>query len=44
MVAFYQHLLNDKVSYAKALQLAKLDCINNGFLYLDWAGFVLISN
>ena len=44
MVAFYTHLLEDKVSYAEALQLAKLDCIKKGFLPLDWAGFVLIGN
>ena len=44
MVAFYKHLLEDKVSYAEALRLAKLDCIKKGFLPLDWAGFVLICN
>ncbi len=44
MEAFYNHLLNDKVSYAEALHLAKLDCIANGFLPIDWAGFVLIGN
>ena len=44
MVAFYKHLLEDKVSYAEALRLAKLDCIKKGFLPLDWAGFVLIGN
>jgi len=43
MVAFYKHLLEDKVSYAEALRLAKLDCINKGFLPLDWAGFILIG-
>ena len=43
MNAFYQHLLNEKVSYQKALQLAKLDCIQQGFLAMDWAGFILIS-
>jgi len=43
MVAFYKHLLEDKVSYAEALRLAKLDCIKKGFLPLDWAGFVLIG-
>ncbi|MDA3893518.1 MAG: CHAT domain-containing protein, partial [Salinivirgaceae bacterium] len=31
MVAFYKHLLEDKVSYAEALRLAKLDCIAKGF-------------
>ena len=44
MVAFYKHLLEDEVSYAEALRRAKLDCINKGFLPLDWAGFVLIGN
>lgn len=44
MVAFYKHLLEDKVSYAEALRLAKLDCIAKGFLPVDWAGFVLIGN
>lgn len=44
MVAFYKHLLEDKVSYAEALRLAKLDCIEKGFLPLDWAGFILIGN
>lgn len=43
MVAFYTHLLDDKVSYAEALRLAKLDCIEKGFLPLDWAGFILIG-
>lgn len=44
MVAFYTHLLEDKVSYAEALRLAKLDCIKKGFLPMDWASFVLIGN
>lgn len=44
MVAFYKHLLEDKVSYAEALRLAKLDCIEKGFLPMDWAGFVLIGS
>jgi len=43
MVAFYKHLLEDKVGYAEALRLAKLDCIEKGFLPLDWAGFILIG-
>ena len=43
MVAFYKHLFEDKVTYAEALRLAKLDCIKNGFLPLDWAGFILIG-
>jgi len=44
MVAFYKHLLEDKVSYAEALRRAKLDSIAKGFLPIDWAGFVLIGN
>lgn len=44
MVAFYKHLIEDKVSYAEALRRAKLDCIEKGFLPVDWAGFVLIGN
>jgi CHAT domain-containing protein len=44
MVAFYRHLLQDEVTYAEALRLAKLDCIKKGFLPIDWAGFVLIGN
>ncbi len=43
MLAFYEHLLNDNVSYAEALRRAKLDCIKKGFLPLDWAGFILIG-
>lgn len=42
MVAFYQHLLSG-MSYAEALQLAKLECISNGFLPTDWASFILIG-
>jgi CHAT domain-containing protein len=44
MVAFYTHLLEENVSYAEALRRAKLDCITNGFLPVDWAGFVIIGN
>jgi CHAT domain-containing protein len=44
MVAFYRHLLEDKVNYAEALRRAKLDCIEKGFLPVDWSGFVLIGN
>jgi len=44
MVAFYKHLLQDNVSYSEALRQAKLDCIEKGYLPLDWAGFVLIGN
>lgn len=43
MVLFYTHLL-DGNSYANALRLAKIDCIERGFLPLDWAGFVLIGS
>ena len=43
MVAFYKHLLEDKVSYAEALRRAKLDCITKGFSPMDWAGFILIG-
>jgi len=44
MVTFYKHLLQDNVSYSEALRLAKLECIKKGFLPIDWAGFILISN
>lgn len=44
MVAFYKHLLEDKVNYTEALRLAKLDCIKKGFLPIDWAGFVFIGS
>lgn len=43
MVAFYTHLLKGN-SYAEALKLAKIECINKGFIPTDWAGFVLIGN
>jgi len=43
MVQFYSHLLSKRVSYAEALRLAKLDCIQKGFSPIDWAGFVLIA-
>lgn len=43
MVTFYEHLLSKKITYTEALQLTKLDCINKGFLPIDWAGFVLIG-
>ncbi len=42
MTAFYSFLAEGK-SYADALRLAKLECIDKGFLFLDWAGFVLIG-
>ena len=44
MVSFYKHLLEDGVSYSEALRQAKLDCIEKGFLPMDWAGFVLIGS
>lgn len=44
MISFYKHLLEKEVTYAEALRLAKLDCIEKGFLPIDWAGFVLIGN
>ena len=43
MVSFYQHLLNGN-DYANSLRLAKLDCIAQGFLPINWAGFVLIGS
>lgn len=43
MIAFYKHLIEEKVSYAEALRLAKVDCIEKGFLSIDWAGFILIK-
>ena len=43
MLMFYRHVAmgND---YPEALRLAKLEAIENGFLPLDWAGFVLIGH
>ncbi|OYT10432.1 MAG: hypothetical protein B6I18_09175, partial [Bacteroidetes bacterium 4572_112] len=42
LTKFYSILISQSVSYGEALRLAKKECINNGFLTLDWAGFVLI--
>ncbi len=42
MTRFYSHILEDK-SYVHAIRLAKTDCIKQGFLPLDWAGFILIG-
>lgn len=42
MLLFYTYLLNGN-TYSQALRKAKLDCIQKGFLPLDWAGFVLIG-
>lgn len=43
MTAFYSHLLSENISYQEALKRAQLDCINKGYLAMDWAGFILIS-
>ncbi|PWE00861.1 CHAT domain-containing protein [Marinilabilia rubra] len=43
MEAFYSYLLEEDKSYKEALRLAKLNCIKEGYLPLDWAGFVLIG-
>lgn len=43
MIAFYNHLIHDACTYAEALQRAKLDCIKQGYLAMDWADFILIS-
>lgn len=43
MIAFYKHLLEGGETYDIALQLAKKDCIKQGLLPLDWAGFILIG-
>ena len=42
MIAFYQLLL-EGLSYEDALRKAKIQCINEGFLPVDWAGFVLVE-
>ncbi len=44
MVLFYEKMLKNGGDYRKALQDAKLECIKEGFLPMDWAGFVLIGN
>jgi CHAT domain-containing protein len=43
MLAFYKHLLEGGCDYNKALQMAKQDCIKQGLLPIDWAGFILIG-
>ena len=43
MLMFYRHVANGK-DYPEALRLAKLEARDNGFLPLDWAGFVLIGH
>lgn len=42
MQAFYNQLFAGN-SYSRALQLARMECINKGWLPIDWAGFVLIG-
>jgi CHAT domain-containing protein len=42
MDSFYSHLLNGN-DYSTSLQKAKLDCIENGFSELDWAGFFIVG-
>lgn len=44
MVSFYTYLLKDGYTYSKALQKAKTDAIEDGYLPIDWAGFILIGN
>lgn len=44
MVQFYKHLIQDGCSYSVALQKSKIDCINEGFLPLDWAAFVVVKD
>lgn len=43
MLMFYRHVANGN-DYPEALRLAKLEARDNGFLPLDWAGFVLIGH
>ncbi len=42
MTRFYYYVLKEK-SFPQAIRLAKLDCINHGFLPLDWSGFILVG-
>jgi len=42
MQLFYNYLFAGN-SYSRSLQLARLECINKGWLPIDWAGFVLIG-
>ncbi|MCT4637068.1 MAG: CHAT domain-containing protein [Bacteroidales bacterium] len=44
MISFYNHLLKDNSGYSDALQKAKQDCIQKGYLPIDWAGFILIGD
>jgi len=43
LMKYFYIYLHDKHSYSKALQLAKIKCINNNMLPIDWAGFTLIG-
>ncbi len=42
MLSFYSHLIKGK-SYAHSLRLAKSDKIKQGWLPMDWAGFIIIG-
>lgn len=42
MILFYRFILQGH-SYSDALRLVKLECISQGYLPLDWAGFILIK-
>ncbi len=43
MVQFYKSYMKGN-TYAEAMQKAKLDCIKEGMIPMDWSGFVLIGN
>lgn len=43
ITAFYDNLFQHRYSYAEALRATKLNCINEGWLPLDWAAFILIG-
>lgn len=43
MERFYHHLLNNNMRYSEALQQAKIDCIQQGQLAMDWSSFILIG-
>lgn len=42
MVTFYEYLLSGN-TYHEALRKAKLQCIEDGFLPVDWAGFLMVE-
>ena len=44
MEEFYKQLIKENKNYSEALREAKLLCIKKGYLPMDWAGFVLISD